>query len=178
MTDTMNRSWIDESSQLYGQILECRKMFGSEQSFFLVNKGKKTLNKYINNNNKHSAHQNWRWTQTSMHLKFCGDDRRRETRPPPQKPPQQQFWWSKSDAAPQYVTKIDTVLPLESPTKHLTTTPTTAHHHAWAACCFVTPELPRDWLLHQPATSLLQVFSGQKEGHVGWTLKKEAKPQC
>lgn len=35
-----------------------------------------------------------------------------------QKSPQQQFWWSKSDAAPQHITKIDTVLPLESPTKN------------------------------------------------------------
>lgn len=47
----------------------------------------------------------------------------------------------KSGAAPQYVTKIDKALPLQSPIKHLTTTPTTVYYHAWVACCFVTPEL-------------------------------------
>lgn len=40
------------------------------------------------------------------------------------------------------VTKIDTALPLESLIKHLTTTPTTEHHHARVV--FVTPELSRD----------------------------------
>lgn len=66
----------------------------------------------------------------------------------------------KSDAAPQHVTKIDAVLSLQSPTQHLTT----VHRHAWVACCFVTPELSHDWLLHGPMRSLLQMFSGQKQG--------------
>lgn len=66
----------------------------------------------------------------------------------------------KSDAAPQYVTKIDAVLSLQSPTQHLTT----VYRHAWVACCFVTPELSHDWLLHGPMKSLLQMFSGQKQG--------------
>lgn len=59
-------------------------------------------------------------------------------------------------------TKIDTVLPLESPTKHLTITPTTVYHHAWVACCFVTPELSPDWLLHRPIRSLLQMLQDKK----------------
>lgn len=59
-------------------------------------------------------------------------------------------------------TKIDTALPLESPTKHLTTTPTTVYHHAWVACCFVTPELSHDGLLHQPMRSLLQMFQDKR----------------
>jgi len=90
-----------------------------------------------------------------MHLKFFNDNQLYRTSKGNQthvSPPNHHGNSSgdpKSDAALQYVTKIDAVLPRQNTSpRHLR-----YYHRAWVVCCFVTPELSRDWLLRRPMRS-------------------------
>lgn len=90
-----------------------KKRFTLEQSF-LVKKEKK-INKYINKKIQafHTPDLKININTWNFAMTICFVEHQRETRTRLwNPPPQQQFWWSKSDAAPQFITKLDTVLPL------------------------------------------------------------------
>lgn len=84
------------------------------RAIFFSQEGKK-INKYINKKIQafHTPDLKININTWNFAMTICFVEHQRETRTRLwNPPPEQQFWWSKSDAAPQFITKLDTVLPL------------------------------------------------------------------